>query len=151
MSVHGDCRRYDVNLANFEAKQCDDLLSQSQYCLTRARKIDNDERNKRLNQEEEREFYRVKRIEEQAKELQKLDEQKKEMLLKRQEYKEKTKNALVFDTIIEKPKRKIKRRVNYGSDSGGSIASVPGGNRSSRPSKSIKLRKRLFYDLILLQ
>eukprot|EP00102_Acyrthosiphon_pisum_P018617 XP_016655827.1 PREDICTED: RNA polymerase-associated protein CTR9 homolog isoform X2 [Acyrthosiphon pisum] len=141
LSVHGDRMRYDVDLANIEAKQCKDLLSQAQYHVARARKMDNDERDSRRKQERERELYRVKQIEEQTIALQKQDEQRKEMLLKRQEYKEKTKNALVFDTVLEKPKGKGKRRENYGSDSGRSISSVPGGNRSPRPSKSNKSRK----------
>jgi len=134
--------RYDVGLADIEAKQCQDLLSQAQYHVARARKMDNDEREMRRRQEEERESLRVKQIEEQTKALQKQEEQRKEMLLKRQEYREKTKSALVFDPVLEKPKGKGKRRENYGSDSGGSIASEPGGNRSPRPSKANKSRKR---------
>lgn len=134
--------RYDVTLADIEAKQCQDLLSQAQYHVARARKMDNDEREMRRRQEEEREAFRVKQIEEHTKALQRQEEQRKEMLLKRQEYREKTKSALVFDVIQEKPRGKGKRRENYGSDSGGSIASEPGGNKSPRPSKSKKPRKR---------
>jgi len=133
--------RYDVSLADIEAKQCQDLLSQAQYHVARARKMDNDEREMRRKQEEEREALRIKQIEEQTKALEQQEVQKREMLLKRQEYREKTKNALVFDQIVEKPKGKGKRRENYVSDSGGSIASEPGGNRSPRSSKS-KSRKR---------
>lgn len=136
--------RYDVTLADMEAKQCQDLLSQAQYHVARARKMDNDERDMRRKQEEEREALRVKHIEEQTKALQRQEEQRKEMLLKRQEYREKTKNAIVFDPILEKPKGKGKRRENYGSDSGGSIASE-GGKRSPKSSKSKssnKSRKR---------
>lgn len=142
LSVHGDRMRYDVTLADIEAKQCQDLLSQAQYHVARARKMDNDEKEMRRKQEEEREALKVKQIQEQTKALQRQEEQRKEMLLKRQEYREKTKNALVFDAIQEKSKSKGKRRENYGSDSGGSIASDPGGNRSPRPSKSNKSRKR---------
>jgi len=145
--------RYDVSLADIEAKQCQDLLSQAQYHVARARKMDNDEREMRRKQEEEREALRIKQIEEQTKALQKQEEQRKEMLLKRQEYREKTKNALVFDHVQEKSKGKgSKRRENYGSDSGGSIASETGGNRSPRPSKSNKPRKRyyIFYLLIFV-
>lgn len=142
LSVHGDRMRYDVTLAEVEAKQCQDILSQAQYHVARARKLDDDEREMRRKQEEERESLRIKQIEEQTKALQRQEEQRKEMLLKRQEYREKTKGALVFDPILEKPKSKGKRREQYGSDSGGSIASEPGGNRSPRPSKSNKSRKR---------
>jgi len=141
LSVHGDRMRYDVSLADIEAKQCQDLLSQAQYHVARARKMDNDEREMRRKQEEEREALRIKQIEEQTKALERQEVQRKEMLLKRQEYREKTKNALVFDQIVEKPKSKGKRRENYGSDSGGSIASEPGGNGSPRPSKSKPKRR----------
>lgn len=144
LSVHGDRMRYDVTLADTEAKQCQDLLSQAQYHVARARKMDNDEREMRRKQEEEREALRVKQIEEQTKALQRQEEQRKEMLLKRQEYREKTKNALVFDLVQEKPKNKGKRRENYGSDSGGSIASEPGGNKSPRPPKAKKFKKRYY-------
>lgn len=142
LSVHGDRMRYDVTLAEVEAKQCQDLLSQAQYHVARARKMDNDEREMRRKQEEEREALRIKQIEEQTKALLRQEEQRKEMLLKRQEYREKTKNALLFEPVLEKSKSKGRRRENYGSDSGGSIASEPGGNRSPRPSKSNKSRKR---------
>lgn len=133
--------RYDVSLADIEAKQCQDLLSQAQYHVARARKMDSDEREMRRKQEEEREALRIKQLEEQTKALERQEIQRKEMLLKRQEYREKTKNALVFDQIVEKPKGKGRRREAYGSDSGGSIASESGGNRSPRPTKS-KSRKR---------
>ncbi|XP_060857388.1 RNA polymerase-associated protein CTR9 homolog [Metopolophium dirhodum] len=140
LSVHGDHMRYDVGLAVIEAKQSKDLLSQAQYHVARARKMDNDMREMRHKQEEERESLRVQQIKEQTKELQKQEEQRKEILLKRQEYREKTKNAIVFDPVLEKPKSKGKRSKNYGSDSGGNIASEPGpgGNKNCRASKSNK-------------
>jgi len=134
--------RYDVNLTVIEAKQCEDLLSQAQYHVARARKMDNDERKMHRKQEEERETLRVKQIEEQTRALQKQEEQRKELLLKRQEYREKTKNALVFNPVLEKPKGKGKSHENYGKDSVGSIASEPGTNRGTRSSKSNKSRKR---------
>lgn len=148
LSVHGDRMRYDVSLAEIEAKQCQDLLSQAQYHVARARKMDNDEREMRRRQEDEREAFRVKQIEEHTKALQRQEEQRKELLLKRQEYREKTKGALVFDVVPEKTKSKGKRRENYGSDSGGSIASEPGDNKSPRPSKSKKSKKRYYICLL---
>jgi len=139
--------RFDVSLANIEAKQCQDLLSQVQYYVSRARKKDNEESDMRHKQKEKRESYRIKQIEKQTKALQKQEEQKKEILLKRQEYREKTKNALVFDHVLEKPKGKGKRRENYGSDSGESNASVPSG-KSPRTSKSNTSMKRLYISYI---
>jgi len=136
--------RYDISLANIEAKQCQDLLSQVQYYVSRAYKKDNDEHNMRHKQEKERELYRIKQKEEQNKALQKQEEQRREMMIRRQEYREKTKNALVFEHVLEKPKGKGKRRKNNGSDSDESIASVPNDKRSPRPSKSNTSKRRLY-------
>lgn len=64
LSVNGDRTKYDLHHASAEAKQCQDLLSQAQYHVARARKVDEEERNLRRKQEEEREAFRLKQIEE---------------------------------------------------------------------------------------
>lgn len=64
LAVHGDRMRYDVSLADCEAKQCQDLLSQAQYHVARARKVDEEEKQLRKKQEEEREIFRQKQLEE---------------------------------------------------------------------------------------
>ncbi|CAG2055608.1 unnamed protein product [Timema podura] len=66
LSVHGDRMRYDVNLAGLEARQCQDLLSQAQYHVARARRVDEEEKQLRRKQEEEREAFRLKQAAEQA-------------------------------------------------------------------------------------
>jgi RNA polymerase-associated protein CTR9 len=58
--------RYDVTLAGLEARQCQDLLSQAQYHVARARRVDEEERQLRRKQEEEREAFRLKQVEEQV-------------------------------------------------------------------------------------
>ena len=58
--------RYDVKLAGLEARQCQDLLSQAQYHVARARRVDEEERQLRRKQEEEREAFRMKQKEEQV-------------------------------------------------------------------------------------
>jgi len=58
--------RYDVTLAGLEARQCQDLLSQAQYHVARARRVDEEEKQLRRKQEEEREAFRLKQIEEQV-------------------------------------------------------------------------------------
>ena len=40
LSHHGDRMKYDLAWAQTEARQCQDLLSQAQYHVSRARKID---------------------------------------------------------------------------------------------------------------
>ncbi|KOX73587.1 RNA polymerase-associated protein CTR9 like protein, partial [Melipona quadrifasciata] len=110
-------------LAQAEAKRCQDLLSQAQYHVARARRLDEEEKMLRRKQEEERQAFKMRQTEEQRK-LEEMRRQKEEeMLQKRQEYVEKTKNALVFGEMpSEKPGRKGKRTRTdqYVSDSGGS-------------------------------
>lgn len=56
--------RYDMSLADSEARQCQDLLSQAQYHVARARKVDEEEKQLRKKQEEEREIFRQRQMEE---------------------------------------------------------------------------------------
>lgn len=58
--------KYDLELAALEARQCQDLLSQAQYHVARARRLDEEERQLRKKQEEEREAFRVRQMEEQV-------------------------------------------------------------------------------------
>ncbi|VVC34791.1 Tetratricopeptide repeat,Tetratricopeptide repeat-containing domain,Sel1-like [Cinara cedri] len=143
LSNTGDRMRYDVTTAGLEATRCQDLLSQAQYHVARARKMDNEERETRLKQEIEREATRVKHAEEHNKTLKQLEKQKEQMLLKRQEIIEKTKIAkILLEPVREK--RKIKRHTNNAPDSDESVSSDPDDNRSSRssePNKSIKSGK----------
>lgn len=58
--------KYDLAWAQTEARQCQDLLSQAQYHVARARKIDEKEQEMRRKQEEEREIIRKKKEEEEV-------------------------------------------------------------------------------------
>ncbi|VEN35073.1 unnamed protein product [Callosobruchus maculatus] len=91
----GDKSKYDISLAELEARQCKDLLSQAQYHVARARRVDEEERLIKRKQEEERAAME---------EEQRLS--KEQMLQKRQEYKEKTKNALIFNDMPSEKKAK---------------------------------------------
>lgn len=53
--------KYDLAWAQTEGRQCQDLLSQAQYHVSRARKIDEEEQEVRRKQEEEREIIRKKK------------------------------------------------------------------------------------------
>lgn len=66
LSVHGDRMRYDMTLAGLEARQCQDLLSQAQYHVARARRLDEEERQLRRKQDEERTAFKQRQIEEQV-------------------------------------------------------------------------------------
>lgn len=64
LSVHGDRMRYDLAQAAKEERKCQDLLSQAQYHVARARRVDEEERALRRKQEEEREAFRLRQMEE---------------------------------------------------------------------------------------
>ena len=66
LSQRGDRMKFDLDQAATEARQCADLLSQAQYHVTNARKIDEQEREQRRRQEEEREALRQKHLQEQV-------------------------------------------------------------------------------------
>ncbi|CAG9855506.1 unnamed protein product [Phyllotreta striolata] len=129
-----DKQRYDVAMAELEARQCKDLLSQAQYHVARARRVDEEERTIRRKQEEERAAFKQRQIEEQKKleEFQRLN--KEQLLQKRQEYKEKTKNAIIFTEMPSEKRAKTKGRGRGDvlSDSGSDRENVEGAAPSER-------------------
>lgn len=66
LAEHGDRMKYDINLAAIEARQCQDLLSQAQYHVARARRVDEEERQLRRKQEDERTAFKMRQMEEQV-------------------------------------------------------------------------------------
>lgn len=66
LSVNGDKNKYDLHACAAEAQQCQDLLSQAQYHVARARKVDEEEKLMRRKQEEERLAFRQKQMEAQV-------------------------------------------------------------------------------------
>ncbi|XP_050083431.1 RNA polymerase-associated protein CTR9 homolog [Anopheles aquasalis] len=158
LSVHGDKTRYNIALAEGEANQCQDLLQQAQYHVSRARKIDEEERSLRQKQELEREEFKKRQAEERRRMEEMRRKAHEEMLLKRQEYKEKTKNALFFAEPAPEVKKKGGRgRKDYISDSdasggeggamGGSGGEEPrerkrkGGDKKGRKSQGSRKKK----------
>nr|CAD7205973.1 unnamed protein product [Timema douglasi] len=138
LSVHGDRMRYDVNLAGLEARQCQDLLSQAQYHVARARRVDEEEKQLRRKQEEEREAFRLKQVAEQIKQVEKKRQEHEVMMKKREEYREKTKGALLFGEMPnEKSSRKGSRKKTdqYVSDSGSDAGRDSGGEPRDKASK----------------
>lgn len=120
LATHGDRKLFDTTAAGTEARQCQDLLAQAQYHVARARRVDEEEKVIRRKQEQEREAFRVRQLEEAQRAADSRRQQVEEMLLKRQEFKEKTKNALLFSDMPNemKPKGKGRGRKDYISDSG---------------------------------
>lgn len=64
LAEYGDRMQYDVTLAGMEARQCQDLLSQAQYHVARARRVDEEERQLRRKQEDERTAFKMRQLEE---------------------------------------------------------------------------------------
>lgn len=135
LSLHGDKMKYDLGQASAEARQCQDLLSQAQYHVARARRLDAEEREFRRKQEEEREALKQKILEQQQKQVEERMKQEQELIMKRQEFVEKSKSKLVFE-IDEKPRKKGRKADNYVSDSSGSEGGV--GDGEDKPKKKRK-------------
>lgn len=107
LSVHGDKMKYDLAQAATEGRQCQDLLSQAQYHVARARRIDMEEKEFRRKQEQEREALKQKIMEQQLKEQEERMRQEQELIMKRQEFVQKSKSKLLFqDLPNEKPRKK---------------------------------------------
>ncbi|XP_030761980.1 RNA polymerase-associated protein CTR9 homolog [Sitophilus oryzae] len=144
LSEFGDKMRYDVNLAALEARQCKDLLSQAQYHVARARRVDEEERLLRRKQDEERTAFKMRQIEEQKRREEESRVTKEKMLQQRQEYKEKTKNALVFQDMPSEKKSKGGRgkRDVYVSDSDSGQENREDGAEPRPKEKKERGRKR---------
>ena len=87
------------------------MLSQAQYHVARARKIDDEERKMRRRQEEEREAIRQKTLAEQTEKEKVKANTAKKLAELRAEFVEKTKKITQFDDIDDAPARKKGGRV----------------------------------------
>ncbi|KAH0812155.1 hypothetical protein GEV33_010635 [Tenebrio molitor] len=143
LAEFGDKMRYDVTLAAMEARQCKDLLSQAQYHVARARRVDEEERQLRRKQEDERTAFKMRQLEEQKKVEEEMRLTKEQLLQKRQEYKEKTKNALLFMEIpSEKARGKGRgRKDQYLSDSGSDRENNEGGEMREKKDRGRKRQR----------
>lgn len=96
LSINGDKTRFNLTLAAFEAQQCQDLLSQAQYHVSRARRIDEEEKSLRQKQDDERLAFKKKQVDDRRRMEEERIKNRENALLKRQEYVEKTKNVLII-------------------------------------------------------
>ncbi|GFU22362.1 RNA polymerase-associated protein CTR9 homolog [Nephila pilipes] len=142
LSINGDRMRYDLGQAAAEARQCQDLLSQAQYHVARARRLDAEEREFRRKQEEEREALKQKILEQQQKEQDERLKQEQELIIKRQEFVEKSKSKLLFNEE-EKPRKKGRRAQDeYVSDSSGSEGGEPKEKKKKKDGEERKKKKK---------
>ncbi|XP_067654573.1 RNA polymerase-associated protein CTR9 homolog isoform X2 [Haliotis asinina] len=136
----GDRMKFDLNQAAAEARQCSDLLSQAQYHVARARKIDEEERDLRKKQEEEREALRLRQRQEEDEKQRMREEVERRLFEQRAVFVEKAKKIAAEPEMEEKPKkgggRKSKR--NYDGDiiSDGSEDEMPRKKKKKRHASS---------------
>ncbi|XP_037072194.1 LOW QUALITY PROTEIN: RNA polymerase-associated protein CTR9 homolog [Pollicipes pollicipes] len=139
LSINGDRMKYDLAMAEVEARQCQDLLSQAQYHVSRARRQDQEERELRRRQDQERQAFLLKQQEEQQR-LEAERRQRVEAQMKtREEFKEKMKNAVIPEIPPETSRGKKRargRRDGYVSDASG------GSGGEQRSAKKRKPREK---------
>lgn len=135
LNAHGDKTRFNITVAGTEASQCQDLLSQAQYHVARARRIDEEDKSMRQKQELERSVFKQKQVDERRRQEEERHRTIEVMLKKREEYKEKTKGALIIDMPDEGPKKRGRGRRDSIIDSGDSDGPRPEGGEPSGSSK----------------
>lgn len=142
---NGDKSRFNITVAGTEASQCQDLLSQAQYHVARARKIDEEEKSMRMKQEAERSAFKQKQEEEKKRLVEAKARQLEETLKKREEYKEKTKNAIIIDMPEEAPKKRGRGRrdsiIESDSDNEGGQREGDGAGPSRKKSRKEHSKK----------
>ena len=104
---------YKQLLLNFLFRQCSDLLSQAQYHVARARKIDEEEQELRKHREEEKEALRQKFEEDKLEKQKKKEELDKMMMEKRAIYVEKAKQIVLEPEPEDRPKNKSSKVSFY--------------------------------------
>ncbi|XP_065362517.1 RNA polymerase-associated protein CTR9 homolog [Calliphora vicina] len=153
LSINGDKTRFNIEVAGMEANQCQDLLSQAQYHVARARRIDEEDKTLKLKQEETRMAFKLRQEEERKRREDMLKSSREQMFSKRQEYVEKTKNLIM---TLEAPQEKERkkgggrpRKDDIITDSEGSDAPREGGERPPKQKKKGgggRKRKATTYD-----
>ncbi|KAI8783785.1 RNA polymerase-associated protein CTR9 [Biomphalaria glabrata] len=136
LGQHGDRMKFDLAQAAAEAQQCSDLLSQAQYHVARARKIDEEEKEIRKRQEEEMEAIKQKQLSEQLEKLKQKEELEKKMLEQRAVFVEKAKKINLEPEPEDRPRKSGGKRSKRAED--GEILSE--GSEDDRPRKKKKKR-----------
>jgi len=143
LSRFGDRMKFDLAQAQAEGRRCADLLSQAQYHVQRARKIDEEEREVRKRQEEEREALKKKKDEEMRQKKLIQEEEHKQLLEKRAQYVEATKNLLKFTPAAEAAKIKSSSKKKRDADLDGLIETSESERETEgKPSTEKKEKKK---------
>lgn len=143
--------KYDFKLDGIEAKKCEDLLKQTEYHLSRAKRIDEDEREMKRRQQEEREETRLKMVEEQTKREQELlqqkmalQQQKMVMQAKRDEIMKRTQNMTASAMDDDKKSRKRGAKKDNADEYVSSGDEKSGGDEegSNEAASIVKIKKK---------
>ncbi|XP_022648931.1 RNA polymerase-associated protein CTR9 homolog [Varroa destructor] len=143
--------KYNATQAQAEARQCSDLLSQAQYHVARARKLDEEERDFREKQERERQELLAKLEEKNKEEMEKRQKEREEMVAKRQQFVEQSKHKTKFEEMPSEAKSRGGRRgkkdrrdgeIVTSSDEEGGTGSGGRGDEGGDGTKKKKERKR---------
>jgi RNA polymerase-associated protein CTR9 len=110
LSKEGDRMKFDLSYATHEARKCADYLSQAQHHLSRARKVDDEERALKEKLEEEKEALRLKQEEEQRAVLRQKELQAQHLEEQRAQFKMRTQNLLQFTEQFPEVKTKASRK-----------------------------------------
>lgn len=102
--------KYNTTQAQAEARQCSDLLSQAQYHVARARKLDEEEKDFREKQERERQELLAKLEEKSKEEHEKKQKEREELVAKRQQFVEQSKHKTKFEEMPSEGKGRSGRR-----------------------------------------
>lgn len=146
LSKYGDRMKFDLAHARSEAGRCSDLLSQAQYHVQRARRIDEEEKEVKKKQEEEREMLRKTKEEDEMKKVQQLEDEKKHLLEKRAQFKEATKGLLKFSAAEMAAKEKAAKARKKKDNLDGLIATSSDEDELPKKKQERRKKKNVEYD-----
>lgn len=159
LQTHGDRMKFDLAQATIEAQQCSDLLSQAQYHVARARKIDEEEKEIRKRQEEEMSAIKQKHLSEMLERQTAKKEMERKMLEQRAVFVEKAKKInldvepedrprkgggkkkraedgeILSESEEERPRKKKRKKGGSSSDSDGDDDEGGKKKRKKKPTK----------------
>jgi RNA polymerase-associated protein CTR9 len=156
LSKTGDVERsqfqikYDFRNDVHEAKMCQDLLNQATHRMSRAKRLDEEERELKKRQEEEIQLLKQKQAQEEAEREQQLEMQRLALEEKRAEYVKKTQGLMKSIPELEdrgrdkSSKKRSKKEVTDFVTSSDSDNPADNGNKppKSKKSKKTSTKKR---------
>ena len=138
-------REFKVD-AKMEAKFCEDLLSQGKYYLTRAEKIDEEERILKRKQEQEIQQLKFKEMQEEMQREKELEEKRLALEQKRAEFIKSTQSMMIVEADKKAAKKRSKKETDEVVSSASDSDSTETKTTKSKKSKSKKRRTTEISD-----